>query len=76
MGSGFQARTYTEGPGWCSVAKFFPAGVVAFSFSGICEVRWVLKILHDPKYLITWESWYYSIVRSCRIFSINSRFQF
>ena len=29
-------------------------------------VRWILKILHDPKYLIPWELRYYSI-GSCRI---------
>ena len=32
----------------------------------------MLKILHDPKYLIPWELWDYSRLRSCRIFSINS----
>ena len=31
------------------------------------------KNLHDPKYPIPWELWGYSILRSCRIFSINSR---
>ena len=36
-------------------------------------LRWILKILHDPKSPIPWEFWYYSILRSCRIFSINSR---
>ena len=36
------------------------------------SMRWILKILHDPKYLIHWELWYYSILRSCRILSINS----
>ena len=36
-------------------------------------IRWILKILHDPKNLIPWERWYYSILGSCRIFSINSR---
>ena len=35
-------------------------------------LRWILKILHDPKYHIPWELQYYSILRSCRIFSINS----
>ena len=33
---------------------------------------WALQILHDPKYLILWELWHYSILRSGRIFSINS----
>ena len=28
---------------------------------------WILKILHDPRYLIAWELWYYIILRSCRI---------
>ena len=27
---------------------------------------------HDPQYLTLWELWYYSILRSCRIFGINS----
>ena len=31
-------------------------------------IRWILKILHDLKYLIHWELRYYSILRSCRIF--------
>ena len=35
-------------------------------------LRWILKCLQDPKYLIPWELWYYSILRSCRIFSINN----
>ena len=35
-------------------------------------LRWILKILHDPKYPILWELWYYNRLRSCRIFSINS----
>ena len=35
-------------------------------------IRWILKILHDPKYLTSWELWYYSILGACRIFSINS----
>ena len=34
--------------------------------------RWILKILHDPKYLIHWELWYYGILRTCTIFRINS----
>ena len=42
-------------------------------FGGHLILRWILKILHDPKYPIPWEYWYYSILRSCRIFSINSR---
>ena len=33
------------------------------------------KILHDPMYLVYWELWYYIILRSCRIFSINSSMQ-
>ena len=35
-------------------------------------IRWILKILHDLKYLIPWELWYYSILMSSRIFYINS----
>ena len=27
-------------------------------------LRWILNILHDPKYLIPWELKYYSISRS------------
>ena len=38
----------------------------------IVLIRWILKNLHYPRYLIPWEVWYYSILRSCRIFSINS----
>ena len=38
---------------------------------GVCSTV-DTKILHDPKYLIRWELWYYSILRSCRIFSIVS----
>ena len=30
-------------------------------------IRWILNLLHDAKYIIPWEAWYYSIVRSCRI---------
>ena len=37
----------------------------------ITQVLWILKILHDPKYLIHWELWYYSILMSCRIFNIT-----
>ena len=36
-------------------------------------LRWILKILHDLKYLIHWELWYYGKLGSCRIVSINSR---
>ena len=39
-------------------------------------LRWIRKILHDPKYPIQWELWYYSILRSCKIFRINSRAYF
>ena len=39
---------------------------------GLWPIRWILKILHDPKFLIRWELWYYGIVRSCRIVNINS----
>ena len=35
-------------------------------------IRWIRKILHDLRYLKPWELWYYSILRSCRILSINS----
>ena len=35
-------------------------------------LRWIQKILHDPKYTVYRELWCYSILRSCRIFSINS----
>ena len=33
------------------------------------------KILPDPKYLIPWELWYYSMLRSCQIFRINNTTQ-
>ena len=35
------------------------------------SLRWIVKILHDPRYLTPWESWHYSVLGSCRIFSIN-----
>ena len=35
-------------------------------------VRWILSILHASKYPKTWESQCYSLLRSCRISSINS----
>ena len=35
-------------------------------------VRWILKILDDPKSPKPGELWCYRIPRSCRIFSINS----
>ena len=39
----------------------------------VLGLRWILKILHDPRYLAPREEWYYSsILGSCRIFSINS----
>ena len=34
--------------------------------------RWILKIRHDSRYIIPWELWYYGILKSSRIFSINS----
>ena len=34
------------------------------------------EILHDPGYLLPWEIWYYGIFRPCRIFSINSSFDY
>ena len=37
------------------------------------HLRWILKILHDPNFLIPWELWFYCVLRSCRIYSINSR---
>ena len=40
-------------------------------FSGI--LQWIRKILHDLRYFKPLEVWYYSILRSCRILSINSR---
>ena len=41
----------------------------------IAEIRWILNILHDPKYPKPWELWYYTMLRSCRIFRINSPFR-
>ena len=38
-------------------------------------IRRMLKILHDPQHLIPWEVWYYSILKSCRNFRINSTSQ-
>ena len=35
-------------------------------------IRLILKILDDPKRLIRWEVWYYSLLRSCSAFCINS----
>ena len=42
------------------------------SLAGRTILRWILKILHYPRYHIPWELWYYSIPRSCRTISINS----
>ena len=33
---------------------------------------WIRKILHDPRYLAPGQLWCYSIIRSCRVFNINS----
>ena len=35
---------------------------------------WILELLHVPNYPTPGEQWYYSIQRSCRIFSINRKF--
>ena len=40
-----------------------------------CRGRVILKLLHDPKYLIPWEFWASSMIGSCRTFRINSRFE-
>ena len=42
------------------------------SYCNARHLRWILKILHDPKYLIPWEVWYHNIQGSCRIYGINS----
>ena len=42
------------------------------SREGFRVVRWILQILHDPKYIMYWILKDYNLVRSCRIFSINS----
>ena len=34
--------------------------------------RWILRILHDPTYLLFQDLWNYSITRSCRIFCTRS----
>ena len=39
------------------------------------SLRWILKNLHDPTHLVPWELWCYSILRTCRIFSINSNWE-
>ena len=39
-------------------------------YSSLGALRWILKILHDPNYLIPWES---GIVWSSRLLSLNSR---
>ena len=39
---------------------------------GLSGVRWIMELLHDPKYLIHLELEYHRIRTSCRIFSINS----
>ena len=38
----------------------------------VLVLRCILKILNDPNHLISWELRYCSILRSCRISSINS----
>ena len=35
------------------------------------DIWWTLQILQDPRYLIPREFFYYSILRSCKVFSIN-----
>ena len=35
-------------------------------------IRWILNILHDPKHPLFRELWKFSIIRSCRVLSINS----
>ena len=39
-------------------------------------LRWILKVLHEPKYLMFWELWHHGLLRSCRIFSINVSMHF
>ena len=44
--------------------------VVSFFFSS-SVLRWILESLHDPKYMLRGELWYYRKVGSCGIFSMN-----
>ena len=54
----------------------FGLGFWRFRACGVGQVgkllRGIRKILHDPKYLISWELFYCSILRSSRTFSLNS----
>ena len=34
---------------------------------------WDTRNLHDSRYIIPWELWYYKLPRSCRIISIHRR---
>ena len=42
---------------------------------GLYWGRVILKLLHDPKYLIPWELSASSMIGSCRTFRINNRFE-
>ena len=47
-----------DGSGWRSILGFLlfrklPSG----KFLSLGDTGWILKILHDPKYLIPWEEW-------------------
>ena len=35
-------------------------------------MRWILNMLHDLKYLIPWEVWYFGTLRSYRVFGSDS----
>ena len=47
------------------------AGRRIWEIEQMVKLRWILRILHDPRYLIPWEFWCYSILESCRILRIN-----
>ena len=46
-----------------------PARAVA---TAPCSTQGILRVLHDPEYVIPLDSWSYNIMRSCRISSINN----
>ena len=48
-------------------------GGVVFFLSSV--LRWILESLHDPKYMLYAELWYYRKSGSCGIFSINGFFE-
>ena len=44
-----------------------PSGLRLSEVIVICPVRWILDILHNPRYHMPCKLWFYSILSSCRI---------